>query len=106
MKPENYLEAYQSVSVWERTERGCVMEYSFLSSVPHRALCCCISYCVLLTEEMLIHGSELQEILFPGEETNLVVLPVSSSASSCHMPYFWLTSRLTAKGQGQLKLHQ
>ena len=35
-----------------------------------QALCCCISCCVLLTEEMLIHGSELQETLFPGEETS------------------------------------
>lgn len=43
-----------------------------------QALSCPISCWVLLTEEMLIHGPELQETLFPGEETSLAELPAPS----------------------------
>lgn len=80
-------------ALWElirrerRAEASYVMEYSFLPSfLPFpQALRCGVSCCVLLTEEMLIHGSELQETLFPGEETSLVVLPAPSlpAAATC-----------------------
>lgn len=55
---------------------------------------------------MLIHGSELQETLFPGEETSLAVLPAPSSANFCHGPFSQAYTGLTDKGQSQFVLKQ
>ena len=80
-------------------EQSSTVSWNIPSFLPlPQALCCCISCCVLLTEEMLIHGSELQETLFPGEATSLVVLPASSSASFCHRPFSQVGTRQTDKG--------
>lgn len=88
-------------------EQSLAVSWNIPSFLPlPQALCCCISCCVLLTEEMLIHGSELQETLFPGEETSLAELPAPSSANFCHRPFSQACTGLTDKGQSQFVLKQ
>ena len=88
-------------------EQSLAVSWNIPSFLPlPQTLCCCISCCVLLTEEMLIHGSELQETLFPGEETSLAVLPAPSSANFCHRPFSQACTGLTDKGQSQFVLKQ
>ena len=90
-----------------KREQSLAVSWNIPSFLPlPQALCCCISCCVLLTEEMLIHGSELQETLFPGEETSLAVLPAPSSANFCHGPFSQAYTGLTDKGQSQFVLKQ
>lgn len=66
-------------AIWEQREQRPAMSWNIPSFLPFpQALRCCVFCCVLLTEEMLIHGSELQEALFPGEETSSLELPEPS----------------------------
>lgn len=83
------------------------MSWNIPSFLPFPlALCCCLSRCVLLTEEMLIHGPELQEALFPGEETSLARLPAPSLPGAATCPRSGPAPRSAEEGQGPLKLSQ
>lgn len=73
-RPECYLEL-----IIRGRKAEPALSWNIPSFLPGpQALSSCIACCGLLTEEMLIHGPELQETLFPGEETSLAVLPAPS----------------------------
>lgn len=102
MKSECYLGL---ISRERRAEA--MVSWNIPSFLPFpQALSCRISRWVLLTEEMLIHGPELQETLFPGEETSLAELPAPSLPVAAACPRSGPAPRPSEEGQGPLKLSQ
>lgn len=63
-----------------------------------QALRCCISCCVLLTEEMLIHGLSYRKPCFLVKKRAGWFLPACASASFCHMPSPGPAPRATEEG--------
>lgn len=105
MKPEWYLGTYQERFVrGEESRAQRVMEYSFLSSIPPSPVLLHFLLCII-DRGNADSRSELQETLFPGEETSRAVLPAHSAASFCPMPFSpGLHPEGAEKGQGRLRL--